>query len=160
MRFEMEDLPGAFASFLGTNGLARHLNVGWRRDGQPRFIKKIKAESRWHTRLEHAHFHQTVPGLEHRSAVRSMRRGLLRPPNAPDHPHGQSDDHDAGGDLQIRLDIFGGELAGVMEADKSKNPNQRRMRDGGRDAEQHRLRNGAPNGDNERRHHRLAVPRL
>jgi hypothetical protein len=89
-----------------------------------------------------------------------MVRGVHFAPGAKKHPDRQRKDHDRGDELQIGLHGFRIPLVAKLERDRCQQPDQQRMGDGRGQPQQHGLRDGPADRDDERRHHRFRMSRL
>ena len=85
---------------------------------------------------------------------------VLLPPGAPDHPASDADDDDGRSQLQVRLTALPGQFLAEVEACECDYPDDRGVGDGCRQSEEHGLKDGAPDGDDECRHHGLRMTRL
>ena len=79
---------------------------------------------------------------------------------APDHPDRHRHDDHPRGELQIRLEGLRRDALPEIDATEGDRPYDQRVRDRGREAEQHGLPHGSPYGDDEGGHQRLGMARL
>ena len=150
---EAEGLPPA----IGTFGREGHV-----RRGPLAAALRVDAPARRHAVLEYFQPQHTVAGVDAMRfgavAVRLTRCGAQPfAAGAQDHPAGDGDDEDGRDDLEIRLGGRRVPLAAQPHAHQRDRPDHDGVREGGRQPQQDRLRHGAAHGNDEGRHHRLAV---
>lgn len=85
---------------------------------------------------------------------------VLLAPCAPDHPGGDADDDDGGGQLQVRFAALAREVLAEMETEERHRPYDRSVGGRRRQAEQDRLEDGAADSDDKGGHHRLGMAGL
>ncbi len=107
-----------------------------------------------------------MAGIDQPAALRALIRVIMRDgrplvtAGAPEHPDRHADDQPAGNQLEIGLGGLGVPLRTVTQRDGGERPDDQRVRERGRQSQQHRLKNRPTDRDDERGHHRLRMPRL
>ncbi len=79
---------------------------------------------------------------------------------AHDRPDRHADDDEAADEQEVGLGFFDVPMGAVVQRQAGEDPDDERMREGGAEAEQGGLPGGAPDRDDEGRHHRLGVAGL
>jgi hypothetical protein len=127
----------------------------------------VQPEARRHAVFENLEAHRAMPGVDTLRFVMVVMVMImavivtagggepLLTPCPPDHPQRDADHDDRGRDLEVRLIGFRIPVAAEVQAAQRYQPDNRRVRDRGGDAEQYRLFDGAADSDDERCHHRL-----
>jgi hypothetical protein len=96
------------------------------------------------------------------SMVIMLMRGLSGrvSASAPEHPDRQRENEQPREKLKIGLGGLDVPLRAKAQGQRGQRPDDQRVGDGRRQAEQGCLRDGAAHGDDESRHHRLGMPGL
>src|SRR5262249_1623376 len=128
--------------------------------GAPRIASLRAYAPTWrYAVFEHFKQDSTMPGVDAACltlAVMVMFVGgvalAVIAPGAPRHPEREAQHDRRGGQLKVRFIGFEIEMATEVEPAERDGPHDSRVRDSRRKPQQHSLRHGATNGDDERGH--------
>lgn len=86
--------------------------------------------------------------------------GLDIPMGSPGHPERKSDNEGSGTQLKVRFRAFGIPVAPIMEGETGQEPDHEAVRKSRAKSQDYGLKDRAPDGDDERGHHRLGMARF